>query len=186
MIDRFDAAFDTPQQPHSKPSRAYDPVPAGTHDLEIVKADRTTVVWRATEKNPTGSCITLRLRASSSHGLVFVDLPDDRPWLAQHVARAVGIPSDPLAVEQLVGLHARVEIDHVQTRSGDTRAVVRKWLPSTATPQARAREPRAAAPVPQWESDEERRPRPPQMPQRPPQRSRSVPPQIGPDDDIPF
>jgi len=185
MNDRCDAAFDMPQQSQSKATRTYDPVPEGTHDLEIVKAERSTVAWRATEKNPTGSCITLRLRASSNHSFVFVDLPDDKPWLAQHVARAVGVASDPLAVEELVGLHARVEIGHMQTRSGVTRAVVRKWLPSSTKPQSTSHTPTLAAAVAAWQADENRK-QPRQPPRQPVQRSRNAPPQIGPDDDIPF
>jgi hypothetical protein len=185
MIDRFDAAFGEPHAPHCKPTRTYDPVPAGVCDLEIVKAERKTVPWKATEKNPTGSCIALRLRASSSYSFVFVDLPDDKPWLAQHVARAVGIPSDPLAVEQLVGLHAHVEVGHITNRNGETRAVVRKWLPSSTTPQSTAHTPTLAAAATAWQADEKRKP-PRQPPRQPAQRSRNAPPQIGPDDDIPF
>lgn len=187
MIDRFEAGFDTPPAQPAPLARTYDLVPRGTCRVEIVKAERQALPWRATTENPAGECIVLRLRAAAGYAFVFVDLPDDKPWLAQHVARAVGVASNAVEAEQLVGLHARVEIAHVTTRSGETRAVVRKWLPSTSTPQPAASKPATLTDaVDAWHRDdrqEQRQPRraPPQQVKRSP----NAVPQIG-ADDIPF
>jgi hypothetical protein len=137
MIDRFDAGFNTPPHEPAPPARTYDLVPQGTHRVEIVKAERKTLPWRASAANPAGECIVLRLRATAGCSFVFVDLPDDKTWLRPHVARAVGIELDKCVPEELTGRQAHVEIGHVQLRDGRTKAVVRKWLPArtTARPQ---------------------------------------------------
>jgi len=134
MIDRFEAGFDTPPAQPAPLARTYDLVPRGTCRVEIVKAERQAVPWRATTENPAGECIVLRLRAAAGYAFVFVDLPDDKPWLRQHVARAVGIAVDQCVPEELTGRHAHVEIEHVQLRDGRTKAVVRKWLPARTPP----------------------------------------------------
>ena len=170
MIDAFDSEFDAPQQPQSQAARTYDPVPVGVCELEIVKAEHKAVPWKATEKNPSGNCIALRLRASSSYSFVFVDLPDDKLWLLKHVARAVGVDVGLCVPDELTGRRASVEIGHIVTRDGSTRAVVKKWLPGSTSPQHTGQE-----------ADEKREP-----PRQPVKRPRSAPPQTGPDDDIPF
>ena len=88
MIDAFDSGFSdpAPRQP-----RRYDPVPTGTCRVEIVAAAYRTVPWLITDDNPMGECIALRLRASSTHAFVFADVPADKPWMRDHVARAAGI-----------------------------------------------------------------------------------------------
>jgi hypothetical protein len=130
MIERFDDPFGTLPQELPPATRSYYLVPRGTCRIEIVKAERRSVPWRATTANPNGACISLRLRAAATYSFVFVDLPDDKPWLRQHVARAVGVVADLCVPEELAGRQARVEIEHVQTRDGRTKAVVRKWLPA--------------------------------------------------------
>jgi len=127
MINAFDEPFDTPAQP--APTREYQTTPVGVHVVEIVKADRNRLPWRVTAHNPHGDCISVRLRVSSEYGFVFVDIPDDLTWLRRRVATAVGIDGDELVPEVLAGRQARVEIEHITTRGGQTKAVVKKWLP---------------------------------------------------------
>jgi|LakMenEpi03Aug12_release.lakeMendotaPanAssembly.Ray.scaffolds.fasta_scaffold585837_2 hypothetical protein len=185
MTDRFDAGFDAPQKEPASPARAYDLVPRGTCRVEIVKADRKAVPWRATTANPTGECIVLRLRAAGGYSFMFVDLPDDKPWLRQHVARAVGIEVDLCVPEELTSRQAHVEIEHVQLRDGRTKAVVRKWLPARPTPQPPAQPQGGTATlidaIEEWRNDKPAKTSPPA-----PRRSRNAVPRHGADDDIPF
>ena len=185
MIDAVDSAFSNPAP---QPRRQYDPAPPGVCRVEIIKADHKAVPWRATDANPSGNCIALRLRASADHGFVFVDLPADKAWLRKVVAAAVGIAHDPLTPEQLVGREARVEIAHITTRTGETRAVVKKWVPLPAKPQPAASNTATLTDaVNAWVRDDRQEQRQPRR--APPQqvtRSPNAVPQIGVDDDIPF
>jgi hypothetical protein len=139
MIEQFDAGFDASQRPQANAARTYDLAPRGPCRVEVVKAERKAVPWRATSDNPAGECMVLRLRAAAGCSFVFVDLPDDKPWLRQHVARAIGIPVDLCVPEELTGRQANVEIEHVQLRDGRTKAVVRRWMPATTTAGPAAR-----------------------------------------------
>jgi hypothetical protein len=180
MSDQFDSQFDNPQQPAVQ-ARTYDVVPRGVCRVEIAKAERKAVPWRASTSNPQGECIVLRLRPSSAHAFVFVDLPDDKPWLRQHVARAAGIDADACTPEVLVGLSANVEIDHVALRDGRIKAVVRKWLPASGAPQAASTTPTLVDAIKAWSNA------PPRQPvKQTARRSRNAQPHYEPDDDIPF
>jgi hypothetical protein len=185
MIDRFDAGFTTPPQEPAPPARTYDLVPQGTCRVEIVKAERKAVAWRATTSNPAGECMVLRLRAAAGYSFVFVDLPDDKPWLRQHVARAVGIEVDLCVPEELMGRQAHVEIEHVQLRDGRTKAVVRKWLPARTPPPPSAQPQGGTATlvdaIEDWRNSNPTKPTPPAV-----KRSRNAVPRHVADDDIPF
>lgn len=132
MIDAFDAAFDNaPQpQPQAQPPRTYDAVPPGVHDAEIVRAERKPVAWRASDDNPTGDCLVLRLSAGSAYGFVFVDLPLDRRWMLEHLGRAINATVDADNPSELIGKRARVEIKNYTARSGQVKASVAKWVPA--------------------------------------------------------
>ena len=134
MIDAFDSGFSdpVPRQP-----RRYDPVPTGSCRVEIVAAAYRAVPWLITDDNPMGECLALRLRASSVHAFVFVDIPTDKPWVRDHVARAAGIEPARCTPSELVGKLVRVEISHVANRKGEIRAVVRKWQPAHPQPGGR-------------------------------------------------
>ena len=159
MNDAFDSGFEEQPQ-HTQ--RVYDPVPTGQCRVEIVKAERKTLPWKVSDSNPNGDCLSLRLTASSAHGFVFVDLPADKQWLLEHVARAVGIAADQCVPEVLVGRHASVVIDHITKRDGGTRAVVKKWISTSGAPQADKQRPDGV------------------------KRSRNAVKRYGADDDIPF
>ncbi len=181
MIDRFDAGFDTPPQQPAQPTRAYDLPPRGTCRVEIVKAERKAVAWRATTDNPTGQCMVLRLRAGAAYSFLFVDLPDDRPWMRQHVARAVGIPVDLCVPEQLTGRQADVEIEHVELRDGRTKAVVRKWVPASTKPAPQGGTATLVDAIDAWRHSDPAKTAP-----QAPKRSRNAVPRHVADDDIPF
>lgn len=185
MIDSFDGAFSDSQP---QPARRYALVPAGACRVEIVKAEHKAVPWRASDANPSGNCIALRLRASSDHGFVFADLPDDKAWLRKVVARAVGIEADELTAEALTGLQARVEIEHITTRAGEIRAVVKKWLPAlNPQPPAASGTATLTDAVAAWvRDDRQEQGQPRRAPPPPVKRSPNAAQQYGADDDIPF
>lgn len=134
MIDAFDAGF---SDSDPRPRRRYDPVPTGTCRVEIVSADYRTLPWLITDDNPRGECLSLRLRASSTHAFVFADIPADKEWLRDRVAHAAGIEPARCTPAELVGKLVRVEISHVANRKGEIRAVVRKWQPAATAPEHR-------------------------------------------------
>ena len=178
MIDAFDSGFSdpAPRQP-----RRYDPVPTGTCRVEIVAAAYRTVPWLITDDNPMGECIALRLRASSTHAFVFADVPADKPWMRDHVARAAGIEPARCTPAELVGKLVRVEISHVANRKGEIRAVVRKWQPAATAPEHRQGSRDTATltdAIRAWATGD--------SPERPQQkRSRNAPPRYGVPDDLP-
>jgi hypothetical protein len=183
VSDQLDSGFEAP-----RPPRVYGIVPEGIRRLEIVKADRRNVPWRASTNNPAGDCFSLRLRASSEHGYVFADLPTDKRWLIAAAARAVGVVPDLFQPEELVGRQVEVEISHITTRAGTQRAVVKKWQPATTAPQTAppASMPIASATATTGPWEQEPQPTEKKPPAAAPRRSRSAPPAIGVEDDIPF
>jgi len=131
--------------PRAPKGMQYDIVPVGRHDVEIVRADRQPVPWRISETNPTGECLTLRLRAGANYAFIIQDFPADLPWLRWHLANAAGIHANQCIPDELVGRTVTVIVEHVQTRAGTMRAVVKQWVPvspaaknssSTAKPAA--------------------------------------------------
>jgi hypothetical protein len=179
MIDRFDAGFDEPPPPAPATGNS-PPPPRGECVVRIVKAERKAVRWRASPGNPRGDCISLRLAVSPGSPLLFVDLPDDKPWLMAYVARAVGIDRDLCVPEELTGKLARVEIDHYTARDGRPRAVVKRWLPTA--PSRRPAAPGATATlndaIDAWRASGN--------PRQPPKQSRNACPRYGAADDLPF
>lgn len=160
MIDCFEFDFNAPAAA-PPPPRKYAVLPAGEHEVEIVAASVGDVAWRVSPDNPGGQCLRLRLSGGRDFGFVFADLPRDRQWLFKAVAASLGLEPGPdgrISIgtpESLVGSRARVQISHYQTRSGETRANVKRWLPaakpasntasSTRTSIAPARTPAARA-----------------------------------------
>lgn len=155
-IDAFESFFDGPQ-PQTAPAADYAMVPAGRAEVEIIAASIGDVTWKATEANPTGACLKLRLSAGRQFSFVFVDLPKDRPHLFTALAAALGIaPSADGKVslprpEELVGRTVAVEIGHYKTKAGAMKATVKRWLPAAvaepvakAKPKPGATKPRAA------------------------------------------
>lgn len=176
MIDAFDAGF---SDPDLRPRRRYDPVPTGTCRVEIVSADYRTLPWLITDDNPRGECLSLRLRASSTHAFVFADIPADKEWLRDRVAHAAGIEPARCTPGELLGRLVRVEIGHVANRRGEIRAIVRKWQP--AHPQTHGRRDTATLTdaIRTWATGSN-----PERPQQ--KRSRNAPPRYGVPDDLPF
>ena len=171
QFDTFDDLFDSPATaaPAATPA-TYQIIPQGRAEVEIVAASIGDVQWKASDDNPAGTCLKLRLSAGKGFAFVFADLPRDRKFLFKALAAALGIqPGDDGKVSlpqphELVGRTALVEVGHYQTKRGETKACVRKWLPAESVqPPHKPRPPRQAV-----------------------QRSRNAVPQIGVDDDIPF
>lgn len=154
-IDAFDDIFTKPQ-PQATPKQAtdYAVIQPGRAEVEIVAATVGDVPWKVTDANPTGACLKLRLSAGRGYAFIFEDLPRDRTYLLKALAAALGIaPGADGKVtlpppHELVGRTVSVEIAHYQTKRGETKATVRKWLPASEaaapTPAATSR-PRPAA-----------------------------------------
>lgn len=113
--------------------------PVGEHVAEIIRAESRRLPWRVNSANPDGDALSLRVRIGAEFADVLADVPADLPWLRQRLADAVGIEVEACVPEQLVGRRATVLLDHVPTRDGGTRAIVRRWL--SANPAVDAQEP---------------------------------------------
>jgi hypothetical protein len=142
--DEIDDLFDD-HKPQSQTARAtaYAVVPQGPVEVEIVAASIGDVVWMTSEANPTGTCLKLRLSAGRGMAFVFSDLPKDKKPAFRALAAALGLelgPDGKVSIgppEGLVGRRVRIEVGHYQTRAGETKACVRRWIPADAvSPEA--------------------------------------------------
>lgn len=169
--------------------RTYAIVPQGRAEVEIMAASIGDVPWKVTAANPTGECLKLRLSAGRETGFVFVDVPRDCKWMVRALGTALGIQpgADGMVTlpdaHELVGRTVAVEIKHFQTKRGETKAGVAKWLPATSVPQRQETTPTLADALTEWERDDRQERRPSRSPVR---RSRNAVPHLGADDDIPF
>jgi hypothetical protein len=166
-IDAFEELFNAQQAaPQPAAARTYAVAPQGIADVEIVAASIGDVAWKASDANPAGTCLKLRLSAGREHSFIFADLPRDKSFVFKALAAALGIAPGADGkvsigpVEALVGRHVRIEVGHYQTKTGEQRACVRKWLPPVAAQPATkpipatATKPAATAArtsKPQWE-----------------------------------
>lgn len=159
----------------------YQPAPAGPIECEIVAASIGDVAWKASDDNPRGECLRLRLRPAGNYAFVFVDVPLDWDRLLESVRRAADASSD-FTPEQFVGCRVRVVLKHYTAKDGTTRASVAKWLPAPVPvePPRGDESPTLVDAIKSWE----RQPVRPATPRARP--SRNAPPKFGADDDIPF
>ena len=166
-IDAFEELFNAQQAaPQPSASHAYTVVPQGIAEVEIVAASIGDVAWKVTDANPSGTCLKLRLSAGREHSFIFADLPRDKSFVFKALAAALGSVRSADGktsigpVEALVGQRVRIEVGHYQTKAGEQRACVRKWLPPVAAqPTPPASEAVTTKPTkvartskPQWES----------------------------------
>jgi hypothetical protein len=161
----------------------YEVPPAGEIEVEVVAASIGDVAWRASDDNPRGECLRLRLSAGRAFGFVFADVPLDWGRMLDAVRAATGVSSD-IVPEEFTGQRARVVLKHYTAKDGSTRASVAKWMPRAKRVQA----PRGDATPTLVDaiSDWEREP-PASAPKSVSAKvSRNAPPKYGPDDDIPF
>lgn len=143
----------------------YEVPPAGETEVEVVAASIGDVAWRASDDNPRGECLRLRLSAGRAFGFVFADVPLDWGRMLDAVRAATGVSSD-MVPEEFTGQRARVVLKHYTAKDGSTRASVAKWVPRAKPEPTTAR-----ATVVKVGSVKA---------------SRNAPPKYGPDDDIPF
>ncbi len=144
----------------------YEPAPAGETSVEIVASSVGDVAWKASQDNPRGECLRLRLRPAGNYGFVFADVPLDWGRMLKAVCHAAGVQGEELLPESFVGRQARVVLKHYVGKDGTTRATVATWLPP-AKP-----EPRQATPA--------------VVTLAVTKVSRNAPPSFGADDDLPF
>jgi len=124
-------------------------VPAGTHTLTIRSASEGPNEYKRSDENPQGLCLKLRLASDGNHRFVFDDLPAHLAWRAQQLAAAVGIIAVDgrltLRPDELEGQKVSVEITHYTSKAGKVSAVVKRYLPATATPAPKSADRRTAA-----------------------------------------
>ena len=150
-IDAFDELFDTAEPPATRAAE-YAPIPEGRAEVEIIAASIGYVAWKASDANPRGTCLKLRLSAGRGYAFVFADLPRNRTALFRALATALGIAPDSARKvslpkpEELVGRTVAVEIGHFKTRAGATKAGVKKWLPPAAPPRTTRAKPASTKP----------------------------------------
>lgn len=168
-IDAFDTLFDSTPQPAAT-SSDYAVLPTGPAEVEIVGASIGDVPWKTGEGNESGTCLKLRLSAGRGISFVFADLPRHQKPVFRALAAALGMQPDADGkvsigpVEGLVGRRVRIEIAHYQSKAGQTKASVKRWLPAAApaveqpvAPKAAAAKPSAPSrsTKPQWEHADE-------------------------------
>ena len=107
-------------------------IPVGLHVLTVVTAEHQRVPWRRSPANPAGDVLAMRLVLDDAHQLCHCDLPTDKPRLLAIAAASFGIAPENMRPNQLEGCKAAVEVEHVRTRRGIAKAVVRAWVPATA------------------------------------------------------
>ena len=153
----------------------YQPAPVGEIEVEIVAASIGQVPWKASDDNPTGDCLRLRLSAGRVYSFVFADVPLDWRSMLKAVNRATGVAGEQLRLDDYVGRRARVVLDHYRGKDGSPRATVTRWL----QPPAVAETPTLNDAIAAWRDSKPAR----QDDGKP---SRNAVPQYGADDDIPF
>ena len=144
----------------------YEPAPAGETSVEVVAASIGDVAWKASQDNPRGECLRLRLSAGRDYGFIFTDVPLDWGRMLQAVRVAAGVEGEELLPESFVGRQARVVLKQYQAKDGTTRATVARWLPPAKSEPTQATPAVVTLAVTKV--------------------SRNAPPSFGADDDIPF
>jgi hypothetical protein len=162
----------------------YQPAPAGMIEAEIVAASIGEVKWKASDANPRGECLRLRLSAGREFAFIFADVPLDWDRMLENVRAAAGVSSDHTP-EEYMGVRVRVVLKHYTAKDGSIRASVAKWLPCPM-PVSDGKPITLVDAVNAWAAQGE-----PKQPAavKPPaavKRSRNAPPTFGSDDDIPF
>ena len=148
----------------------YEPAPAGEIECEIVAASIGDVAWKASQDNPRGECLRLRLSAGRDYGFIFTDVPLDWGRMLKAVGHAAGVEGEELLPESFVGRQARVVLKHYVGKDGTTRATVAKWLPPAKSQPEKPAVQATPAVVTLAVTKV----------------SRNAPPSFGADDDIPF
>jgi hypothetical protein len=158
----------------------YQPAPAGAIEVEIVAASIGEVPWKASDDNPKGECLRLRLRPAGNYAFVFTDIPLDWGRMLEAARAAVGASSDYTPAE-FIGRRARVVLKHYTAKDGTTRATVARWLPQPV-PASDGKPATLTDAIAAWASE------PPSqaVSKAASQPSRNAVPQYGADDDIPF
>lgn len=156
----------------------YQPAPAGMIEAEIVTASIGDVKWKASDDNPRGACLRLRLSAGREYAFIFTDIPLDWGRMLESARAAAGVNSDHVP-EEYIGVRVRVVLKHYTAKDGTTRATVARWLPRPI-PASGGEPITLVNAVNEWASQGEPRQPPAAKP------SRNAVPRYGADDDIPF
>lgn len=156
----------------------YPPAPAGIIEAEILAASIGEVKWKASDDNPRGECLRLRLSAGREYAFIFADVPLDWGRMVENLRAAAGVSSDHVP-EEYIGVRVRVVLKHYTAKDGTTRATVARWLPRPI-PASDGKPATLVDAVNAWAAEGE--------PRRPPaaKPSRNALPRYVADDDFPF
>lgn len=156
----------------------YQPAPAGVIEAEIVAASIGDVRWKASDDNPRGECLRLRLSAGREYAFIFSDVPLDWGRMLENVRAAAGVSSD-YTPEEFAGRRVRVVLKHYTAKDGSTRATVARWLPQPKG-ASDGKPATLTDAIAAWANAPAERPQPASKP------SRNAVPRYVADDDIPF
>ena len=113
-------------------------VPVGRHQMTIRSAKEEPNEYKRSDANREGNCLKLCLATvEGNYKFVWHDIPKDLGWIAANLADALGIkPVDgrlSLSPSDIEGQTLVVEISHYTSKAGKTSAVVKRYVPVTAT-----------------------------------------------------
>lgn len=136
---------------HQTQPEERQPVPEGTHQMTIKAAKVGPNQYRTSDANPDGICLSLRLELDSAHLLVFDDLPQDKPWRAGQLARALGIEPDGsrlrLSPDVVMGKTVVAMVERYTSKAGKVSSVIKRYLEPKTTGQPVAKSPPVRKPV---------------------------------------
>jgi cell division septation protein DedD len=147
-------------QPTETVTREREIVPAGKHVMQIRSASEGPNEYKRSDANPEGDCLKLCLSTvEGDYKFVWHDIPKDLSWIAANLADALGIkPVDgrlSLTPSDIEGQTLVVEISHYTSKAGKTSAVVKRYVPATATqPKPAAIKPNPKPPVERLPGDD--------------------------------
>lgn len=114
---------------------ADDPVPDGTHQCEILSAEKGKFAFKQCAKNPEGISLKMRLQALGYAEIEEI-LPAHLKDVVLSLCAAAGVPApdgrSPWDPEQLVGRRVTVKVLQRVAKSGKQYTAIVEYLPAQA------------------------------------------------------
>ena len=95
----------------------------------MTAADVRDLPGRASQSNPTGSCLSLVLSAGDDFAPVHSSIPLDRSWLLHQLAAAAGCDPVALSPDVLIGRKVVAVLNRFVGRSGFEKTGIGRWVP---------------------------------------------------------
>jgi|688.fasta_scaffold598704_2 hypothetical protein len=136
-------------------------VPVGRHMMRIKFAEERAVPFKASDDNPDGMCLSLRLAdIDGRYQIVFDDLPNTRSlaWRASQLAAAVGMATggETLSIgpDDVLDRVVEVDVTHYTKRDGSAKPQVKAYRKAESQPKAVAKTRTQAARVTEMLDDD--------------------------------